>query len=157
MKKWFLTGMACATAALVLGVSLGAYAAAKPKDVVKYRQGVMKTNSAIYKNIRAITRGKVEFSAQLPNLADALAANGRVIASMFPKGTGPEAGKTRAKAAIWQDMAGLKAAAAKYSTATGKLAKLAKGGDAKAVGAQLKVVDKACRACHKKFRGKKKK
>lgn len=157
MKKWLRTGMICATAALVLGVSVGAYAAAKPKDVVKYRKGVMKSNNAIYKNIRAITRGKVEFSAQLPSLAAALDANGRVIASMFPKGTGPEAGKTRAKAAIWQDMAGLKAVAAKYETATGKLAKLAKAGDVKAVGAQLKAVGKACKACHKKFRGKKKK
>lgn len=157
MKKWLRTGMVCATAALVLGVSVGAYGAAKPKDVMKFRTGVMKTNNAIYKNIRAITRGKVDLSAQLSNLAEALNANGRIIASMFPKGTGPEAGKTRAKAAIWQDMAGLKAAAAKYSTATGKLAKLAKGGDLKAVGAQLKAVDKACRACHKKFRGKRKK
>lgn len=157
MKKWLRTGMVCATAALVLGVSVGAYGAAKPKDVMKFRTGVMKTNNAIYKNIRAITRGKVDFSAQLSNLAEALAANGRIIASMFPKGTGPEAGKTRAKAAIWQDMAGLKAAAAKFETETGKLASLAKGGDSKAVKAQLKAVDKACRACHKKFRGKRKK
>ena len=125
MKKWLHTGMVCATAALVLGVSIGAYAAAKPKDVVKYRKGVMKSNSAIYKNIRAITRGKVDFSAQLPSLTEALHANGRIIASMFPAGTGPDKIKTRAKAAIWQDMAGLKAAAAKYETATGKLASIA--------------------------------
>lgn len=157
MKKWLRTGIVCATAALILGVSLGAYAAAKPKDVVKYRKAVMKTNSAIYKNIRAITRGKVDFSAQLASQAAALNANGQNIALLFPAGTGPDKIKSRAKAAIWQDMAGLKAAAAKYSTATGKLAKFAKGGDAKAVKAQLKVVDKACRACHKKFRGKKKK
>ncbi len=154
MKKWFRTGILCATAALVLGVSVGAYGASKPKDVIKFRKGVMKTNSAIYKNIRAITRGKVEFSSELASLAAALDANGRVIAGMFPKGSGK--GKTRAKPAIWQDMAGLKAAAANFSAATGKLAKLAKAGDGKAVAAQLKKVDKACRACHKKFRGKRK-
>ncbi len=92
-------------------------------------------NSAIYKNIRAITRGKVDFSAQLTDKAEALNANSRNMTMLFPKGTGPEAGKTRAKSAIWQDMAGLKAAA-KYQRETGKLAKLAKGGDLKAVGAQ---------------------
>ncbi len=154
MKKWFLTGMACATAALVLGVSITASSAAKPKDVIKYRKAVMKSNSAIYKNIRAITRGKVDFSAQLPNLTAALDANGRNINMLFPKGSGK--GKTRAKPAIWQDMAGLKAVAAKYEAATAKLAKLAKAGDGKAVAAQLKAVGKACKSCHKKFRGKKK-
>ncbi len=156
MKKWLRTGMVCATAALVLGVSVGAYGAAKPKDVVKFRKAVMKSNNAIYKNIRAITRGKVDFAAQLASQAAALHANGRNMALLFPSGTGPDKIKSRAKAAIWQDMAGLKAAAAKYDTETGKLASLTKGGNAKAVKAQLKAVGKACKACHKKFRGSKK-
>lgn len=79
------------------------------------------------------------------------------LPSWFPPGTGPEAGKTEARAEIWQqreEFASRHAALVKAATAYDVAAK---GGDVAAVKAAYADLGKSCKACHDKFRDEKKK
>ncbi len=90
-----------------------------------------------------------------PDMAAVTAASAKVkeyadqMGTWFPAGTGPEAGKTRAKAEIWTDRA----------TFDGKLAelqaeatKLVAATDAAAFKAQFGATGGKCKSCHDVFR-----
>ena len=79
------------------------------------------------------------------------------IPTVTPKGSGQQAGKSRALPKIWEDWAGYKKAAAGLTTESGKLAAALKTGDAKAAMAQFANTGKiGCGGCHRFFRAKKK-
>ena len=70
----------------------------------------------------------------------------------FPTGTGPDVGKTRAKAEIWQTpddfgakLRGFQAAAAAFNIA-------ARGNDVSAMNARFGDLGGTCKACHDKYR-----
>ncbi len=71
----------------------------------------------------------------------------------FPKGSGPEAGKTRALPEIWAKPAEFTDAQKKFSDAAGKLLAAAKSHDAAAVQDAFKNTGGACKNCHETFRG----
>lgn len=86
-----------------------------------------------------------EYSAVIARLAP-------LVSSWYPPGTGPEAGKTRAKAEIWQKpddfaakMKALQAEAPKFDAA-------AQGNDAAAAIAAHAELGKTCKACHDLYR-----
>ena len=70
----------------------------------------------------------------------------------FPKGTGPEAGKTRALPEIWSKPDDFTAAQKMFSDRAPKLLAAAKTKDAAAVTAAFKEVGGACKNCHDTFR-----
>jgi cytochrome c556 len=72
---------------------------------------------------------------------------------LFPAGSDSSAGKTRAKAEIWSDSAGFKAASDKAAAASDNLATAVKGGDAAAVQTAAQGVQGACGGCHTAYRG----
>jgi cytochrome c556 len=74
------------------------------------------------------------------------------IPSWFPVGTGPDVGKTRAKAEIWkqQDLFARKTKG--YASAAQAIDAAAKSGDVNKVMALHENVDKACKGCHDPFR-----
>jgi cytochrome c556 len=74
------------------------------------------------------------------------------IPKLFPPGTGPEAGKTRAKPEIWQRQAVFLARAKDFQNAARELDAAARSGDGSRVMAAHEPVDKACKACHDLFR-----
>ena len=70
----------------------------------------------------------------------------------FPKGTGPEAGKTRALPEIWTNPADFEAAQKMFSDRAPKLLEAAKAKDVDAVKAAFKDLGGACKNCHDTFR-----
>ena len=92
-----------------------------------------------------------------PDMAAVSAAAAKVneyagqMGTWFPPGTGPEAGKTEAKANIWTDRADFDAKLANLQTEAGKLVTAA-GTDAAAFKAQFGPTGGTCKACHDTFR-----
>jgi cytochrome c556 len=72
----------------------------------------------------------------------------------FPAGSGPEAGKTRARPEIWSQPEEFKAAMKLFSDAAPKLTAAANSGDAGAIRAAFGDVGQSCKNCHDKFRTK---
>ena len=70
----------------------------------------------------------------------------------FPKGTGPEAGKTRALPEIWSKPADFEAAQKMFSDRAPKLLAAAKAKDVDAVKAAFKDLGGSCKNCHDAFR-----
>lgn len=92
-----------------------------------------------------------------PDLAAVSAAANKVndyakeMGTWFPPGTGPEAGKTEAKANIWTERADFDAKLVNLQTEAAKLVTAA-GTDAAAFKAQFGPTGGTCKACHDKFR-----
>ncbi len=139
--------------AAVVAVAGVALAVDAPEDVIKYRQGIMKSHAAHIGAIGAVVKGEVSYSGHVAAHARALESTASMLSDIFPEGSG--AGKTRAKAEIWQDRMKFDAAVKAFQTATGELVKIADSGDMAALGAGLQNVGKACGGCHKPFRAKK--
>lgn len=70
----------------------------------------------------------------------------------FPAGSGPEAGKTQAKAEIWTKPAEFKTAMKAFADAAPKLQAAANSGDVGAIKAAFAETGKACKGCHEPFR-----
>ena len=78
---------------------------------------------------------------------------GPQILGWFPEGSGPEAGRTRAKAEIWSDAATFRAATERFQQASGAFNQAAQAGDLAAMRAALPALRDSCSNCHEKFRG----
>ena len=144
--------------ALVLGTALlvgqsGLFAAENAAGVIKYRQKVMGSQSGHLGGIFAILKGGLPYKGHIAEHARALSASSKIIADIFPEGTGE--GKTDAKAVIWQKWDDYKAKAGDLGREAAKLEKIARSGSMADIGAQAKKVGKTCGGCHKKFRKKK--
>jgi cytochrome c556 len=70
----------------------------------------------------------------------------------FPAGTGPDVGKTRAKAEIWQTADDFGAKLRSFQAAAAALNNAARGGDAAAMNARFGDLGGTCKACHDKYR-----
>ena len=70
----------------------------------------------------------------------------------FPPGTGPDVGKTRAKAEIWQKPEDFAAKDEAFLAAAEAFKAAADSGDVTAVRAQAGELGKACKACHDPYR-----
>lgn len=130
-------------------------AMAQEEGIIKYRQSVMKANSAHFSAIAGILKGQVNFTDDLKIHARALADLAKIAAHVFPEGS--DFGVTRAKEEIWSKPQEFKKVMMAFQMESAKLATIAEGGDIKAFGAQFKALGKnACGTCHKAFREKKK-
>ena len=74
------------------------------------------------------------------------------IPSWFPPGTGPDAGKTEAKAEIWQNPKDFEAKAAAFNEAAAAFNGAAQGTDLAAIRAAHGNLGKTCKACHDLYR-----
>jgi len=74
------------------------------------------------------------------------------VKGWYPPGTGPDVGKTRAKAAIWQKPADFRAKALAFESAATKFNAAAKAGDLAAIRAAHGDLGKTCKACHDPYR-----
>lgn len=85
--------------------------------------------------------------------AKGLARWARTIPSMFPAGTGQDAGvPNKALPSIWSDRAGFEARAAEYAAAADRLAELADANDKAGFAQQWGEVRKTCSNCHDNYR-----
>jgi cytochrome c556 len=143
-KSYIAIGIAAALAAT------GAARAQDPEDVIKYRKGVMSSVGGHMAAAALIVQGKVGFADDLPQHADSIARSMSKAEALFPKGS--DFGETRALDAIWAKPDAFKKVSAKASSAAADFAKAVKAGDKAAMGAKLKDLGDACKACHKDFR-----
>lgn len=74
------------------------------------------------------------------------------VSGWFPPGTGPETGKTHAKAEIWQKPDDFAAKIRDFQAAAQKLNTAAQGTDVAAMKAAFGDVGKSCKACHDPYR-----
>ena len=73
-------------------------------------------------------------------------------AAWFPEGTGPDVGKTEAKAEIWQKPEDFAAKTRAFNQAATAFQAAAQGNDVAAVRAAHANLGKSCKACHDSYR-----
>ena len=73
-------------------------------------------------------------------------------ATWFPAGTGPDVGKTEAKAEIWQQRADFDTGMKNFAAAAAAFHQAAQGTDVEAMKAAHGKLGGTCKACHDKFR-----
>ena len=78
------------------------------------------------------------------------------IQPLFPAGTGPDVGKTRAKPEIWQKPEDFALKAHDLETAATQFNVAAKSGDLSQIKATFGALGKTCKACHDLYRAPKK-
>ncbi|MDR3374351.1 MAG: cytochrome c [Ancalomicrobiaceae bacterium] len=136
-------------ALLIAGLAATAFGA---DDPIKLRQETMKAIGGAVGSLVKMVKGETPFDAASAKAALATVATkaqGIDIASYFPAGS--DKGETKAKATIWSDPDGFKAALAKLQTAAEQqeAAPLASIDDVKKA---LGALGGACKSCHDTYR-----
>ncbi len=105
--------------------------------------------------MKAISR---ELKGESPNL-DKVRAGAATIAELapqvptwFPAGTGPDVGKTEARAEIWQKPEDFAAKAQSFREAAAAFETAARGSDLAAIRSAQADLGKSCKACHDLYR-----
>lgn len=137
--------------ALIAGLG-GAALAQGGAEAITKRQAIMKT---LLPGGNAATAAAAagDFDTAVAK-AKEVSANAHAMAGLFPAGSGAEAGvRTRAKAEIWSDATGFKAAMDKFVAATDEIAAGAAAKDAARVDSAVKNLATTCGSCHTAYRG----
>ena len=122
------------------------------KAVMHERHEGMET---IGKTTKAIKR---ELDGSAPNMtavragAAQIADLSRKASGWFPAGTGPEAGKTGARPAIWQNPQDFAVKLHNFQVAAAAFNTAAMSPDLDAIKAKFGELGQACKACHDKYR-----
>jgi cytochrome c556 len=74
------------------------------------------------------------------------------LVNWFPRGSGPEVGKTKAKPEIWTHFDDFTVLGKAAAVSAAKLRAAADGGDMDAIRAASQDMGQACKACHDKYR-----
>lgn len=74
------------------------------------------------------------------------------VQSLFPAGSGPDVGKTRAKPEIWQKPEDFALKAHDFATAASQFDVAAKSGDMAQIKMTFEALGKTCKACHDLYR-----
>jgi cytochrome c556 len=138
---------------IVQNVVSGAATPADHRAVMKARHDHYEEMGRAMKGIGDQLKAGSPDMAVIQRHADTVAGFGPQIPGWFPAGSGPEAGKTRAKAEIWSDGATFTAATQRFQQASTQFQAAARGGDVAAVRAALPALRESCSNCHDKFRG----
>ena len=109
-------------------------------DAMKKVTRELKGNSP---NLQAVREGATVMATLAPQ-----------IPSWFPAGTGPDVGKTEAKAEIWQRPDDFRAKATAMNEAAQAFRAAAAGTDVDAMRAAHADLGKSCKACHDLYREK---
>lgn len=156
MRLLLLTTVGCCLVTILGGTQLVQGDAMTTRDVIAERQDVMKNNAANFRDLRS--KMKDGHVARMAVNAHNIALNTGRIPRLFPEGSmeTPES-PSRAKAEIWQDLAGFTAASEEAQAAALALMNLTK--DAAGTGVPqedlvtvVKALGHTCKQCHKKFR-----
>lgn len=106
---------------------------------------------------KAVGRTLKSSSPDLGVIRNAAATYSRLsphVASWFPPGTGPEVGKTHAKAEIWQKPEDFAAKARDFDRAAQAFKAAADSGDLNQIKDSFAPLGKSCKACHDSYRAK---
>jgi cytochrome c556 len=139
---------------LIAGAALIACAvqAATPAETQKARHEHYEELGDAFKAIRDQTNaGSPDFEV-VQKSADTVQKASVNQLQWFPKGTGPEAGKTRALPEIWTKTEDFTAAMKMFEERAPALVTAAQSKDVDAVKKAFKELGGACKNCHEKFR-----
>ena len=125
--------------------------AVTPAEVLKQRHEHYEALGDAFKTVRDNSRGNPDFAA-LDKAIAVIQKSTVDQAQWFPKGTGPEAGKTRALPDIWSKPEEFAAAQKMFADRAGPLAAAVKARDGEAVGKAFRELGGACKNCHDSFR-----
>jgi cytochrome c556 len=158
-RKRLAFTLSAALLAATAYVALGTGTARADDDLqatVATRRATMKDIAAQMKAMYAVVDAKSGDLAEMQKRALQVQADAAKIPNLFPAGTSTDdfPDKTHALPAIWQNMDGFKANAAKLDAQAGKLADAAQSGDMAAFSAEFAATGKVCGACHTDFRAK---
>ena len=146
---------AVAIAAVAGGIAI-AEAQTSPAASIATRQEAMKAQGGAMRTLTPIVRGEQPWNQQAAvQAATTLNNTAKAIPTVFPQGSGPEAGKTDALPAIWQNWTDFQAKAKALETESAKLLQLAQAGDEAGFKAQFPAVGRSCGGCHENYRVKK--
>ena len=149
--KLFLSlSAAVLTASLV---AAQAAAPATPAEMQKARHDHYKELGDAFKTVRDASKAATPDFAAIEKAAEVVNQASVNQQQWFPKGTGPEAGKTRALPEIWSKPDDFTAAQKMFSDRAPKLLAAAKTKDVAAVTAAFRDLGGACKNCHDTFRG----
>jgi cytochrome c556 len=146
--KLFLTAGSAALVAVLVTVAH----AATPAETQKARHEHYEELGEAFKSVRDLSKASTPDFAALEKAADAIHKASIDQQQWFPKGSGPEAGKTRALPEIWSKPEEFLAAQKMFSERTPKLLAAAKAKDVAAVTAAFREVGGSCKNCHDNFR-----
>ncbi|MFL6751653.1 MAG: c-type cytochrome [Sphingomicrobium sp.] len=146
------TANASTTANSMMMLAAGPVSGAHAVRIMHERHEGMET---IGKNNKAIKR---QLDGGSPDLA-AVRASAAKIADLsqkasgwFPKGTGPDVGKTGAKPEIWQNAQDFSTKLRNFQLAAKAFNSAAASGNVDAIKGKFGELGQACKACHDKYR-----
>jgi cytochrome c556 len=153
MRKTFLSrySVIAVSASLLCAAAIAADPAT-PAEWQKARHEHYERLGESFKGVRDLTRSDSPDWAALQKAVDEVNHASVNHGRWFPKGSGPEAGKTRALADIWNKPAEFEAAQKMFSERAAKLAAAAITKDVTAVRTSFRDVGGACKNCHDGFR-----
>jgi cytochrome c556 len=142
------------SAVFVASLIAGANAAtpATPVELQKARHDHYHELGDAFKEVRDQSKAPTPDFAALEKAAEVVNKASIDQQQWFPKGTGQEAGKTRALPEIWSKPEDFTAAQKMFSDRAPKLLAAAKTKDVTAVQAAFKDLGGACKNCHDTFR-----
>ena len=150
-NKLFLSVSAAVfTASLIAAVQ--AAAPSTPAEMQKARHEHYEELGDAFKAVRDQSKASSPDFAALLKAAEIVNQASINQQQWFPKGTGVEAGKTRALAEIWSKPDEFTAAQKMFSDRAPKLLAAAKAKDIDAVTSAFKELGGACKNCHDTFR-----
>jgi cytochrome c556 len=126
--------------------------AATPAEMQKARHEHYEELGDAFKAVRDQSKATPPDFAALLTAAETVEKASVNQQQWFAKGTGPEAGKTRALPEIWSKPAEFTAAQKMFADRAPALVAAAKAKDVDAVGAAFKQLGGACKNCHDTFR-----
>ena len=122
-------------------------------DAIKTRQAAMKAIGGSMGSLVKMIKGEAPFDAAVAKAAVAtIGEKAKDFDTLFPAGS--DKGETEAKATIWSDTAGFKAALAKLQAAAKDNAETV-GGSVDTVKATVGALGATCKGCHDGYREKK--
>jgi cytochrome c556 len=145
----------CSAIAILAAMSttaLRADAPATPAEVQKARHDHYHELGEANKVVRDLTRSSNPDFAALQKAAEHIVEASIDQGQWFPKGSGPEAGETRALPEVWTKPAEFVAAQKMFSERAPTLLAAAKAKDLDAVRRAYREVGASCKNCHDTFR-----
>lgn len=146
MRRYKLAGV------VLLSVASALVLAATPQESQKKRHEHYEALGDAFKAVRDGTKAGTPDWAAIEKAAAEVSQASVNQAQWFPKGTGPEAGKTRALPEIWSKPDEFAAAAKKFEEKAPALLAAVKTQEVDAVNKAFREVGGACKNCHDNFR-----
>jgi cytochrome c556 len=147
-----LVAAAAALSVTVAGVAFAALPKNKALAIMHDRHEGMEKIGDTNKLLRREVTSSSPFMPAIQSGAATIAGLSVRANGWFPKGTGPELGKTGAKPEIWQNQQDFISKLHAFQGAAQAFNAAAKAGDMSVIKARYADLNHACSACHDKYR-----